>query len=342
VQEHKSAELGLSGGPNSVPKSAEPVVRPLVSVVIPVKNGGPLLVRVVESVLKQAEVNLAEVILIDSGSSDGAIDRVAHHERVRIHRIEPHEFGHGKTRNLGIELSAGEFVAMLTQDALPADRFWLYHLLLPFADPAVAGVFGRHTVHEHHSPSLKAELDGFFHSLLDFGQIVKIDCGDEQFEMNEQYRQRCHFFSDNNACLRRDVWKKIPYRDVNFAEDQLWALDILVAGYSKAFAPSALVHHSHQFGAKELLQRGFDEARAHKELFGYRSAQSGLAALATAHELAKHDVRSATNVGESAHYPSQLVERGAQQLGRVLGQSRLATRLVPLLSREQRIIEGKQ
>lgn len=42
-----------------------------------------------------------------------------------MYRIQPSEFDHGATRNLGISLSRGEYVALTVQDAVPLDGRWL-------------------------------------------------------------------------------------------------------------------------------------------------------------------------------------------------------------------------
>ena len=70
--------------------------------------------------------------------------------------------------------------------------------------------------------------------------------------------------------MRRSIWEKVPYPDVDFAEDQVWAQQIIDEGYAKAYAPTAAVYHSHDFGLWEKLQRSFDEARCFNIQFGYR------------------------------------------------------------------------
>ena len=99
---------------------------PLVTIVIPVYNGGELLSRVVETCLQQDLDAEFEILIIDSSSTDGCIDDLPKDDRIRIHRITKGEFGHGSTRNLGVNLAHGEFVAFLTQDAMPANKMWLW------------------------------------------------------------------------------------------------------------------------------------------------------------------------------------------------------------------------
>ena len=48
------------------------------------------------------------------------------------------------------------------------------------------------------------------------------------------------------------------------------ALDMLRAGYAKAYVPDAAVIHSHEYRV-EWLRRSFDEARALQEIYGFSS-----------------------------------------------------------------------
>src|SRR3954451_20981725 len=76
------------------------------SVIIPTKNPGPVFRQVLTSVLNQ-DVNFDyEVLVIDSGSTDGTLDYLSGIDdpRLRLHCIEPQSFSHGRTRNLGISM----------------------------------------------------------------------------------------------------------------------------------------------------------------------------------------------------------------------------------------------
>ncbi len=67
------------------------------------------------------------------------------------------------------------------------------------------------------------------------------------------------FYSDNNSCMRRDIWEKYPYDDVNFAEDQIWAKKMIELGYKKLYCPYAGVYHSHNYELETYKQRFYDE-----------------------------------------------------------------------------------
>lgn len=257
------------------------------AVVIPTKNAIRVLPRVLNKVLSQETPWPYEVIVIDSGSTDGTSQYLRDLSGIRLIEIPPSEFGHGKTRNLGAKLANAEFVAFLTHDAEPTDHRWLYNLVLSAEqNPQVAGVFGRHVAYDSASPFTKSDLDHHFAGFLTYPLVVSRDLDPLKYESDEGWRQMLHFYSDNNSLLRRSVWEALPYPDVEFAEDQIWAQRIIDAGYKKAYAPDAVVYHSHDFGFVEQLRRAFDESRNFAKYFGYRLSPNPRRALITASKFA--------------------------------------------------------
>ena len=243
---------------------------PHCTVVIPTKNAMPLFGRVLDAVLAQRTPWRFDVLVIDSGSTDGSDTHAEARPGVRVIRIAPAEFGHGRTRNRAIAATASPFVALLTHDAEPVNDTWLASLVAPFAkDERIAGVFGRHVAWPDADPFTRRDLDDHFRGFLVHPLVVDRETDAARYAGDIGWRQFLHFFSDNNACLRRSVWERTPYPDVEFAEDQLWARTIIEQGWRKAYAPDAVVHHSHDYGVFERLQRAFDEARSFKRDFGY-------------------------------------------------------------------------
>ncbi len=66
----------------------------------------------------------------------------------------------------------------------------------------------------------------------------------------------------------------MPFREVPYAEDRVLAIDMLRAGYAKAFVPQAAVLHSHDYTAVQELRRCFDEWRGLREVYGWREPAS--------------------------------------------------------------------
>jgi glycosyltransferase involved in cell wall biosynthesis len=240
---------------------------PLVTIIIPVKNGGGLLRECLAAVFSQQTDFPYEVLCVDSGSRDDSVDIIRSFP-ARLLRIEPTAFGHGRTRNLAIQNSHAPFVALLTQDAVPDDAAWLRELIAPMREnEEVAGVFGRHKPHPGCIPSEAFMLERHFAQFGTDTNLFRIRPGPEGWAHYEAHKAHYRFFSDNNAALRRSVWARIPYRDVEFMEDQLWGADVLEAGYIKAYAPRSVVRHSHNYSPLTQARRAFDEARFHREYF---------------------------------------------------------------------------
>ena len=267
-----------------------------VSVVIPTKNAGPILKDVLDAVFVQQTDWPYEVVIVDSGSSDGTVELIKKYSSIRLIEISPNEFGHGRTRNFAVSKSSGEFVAMITQDALPMHNKWLSSLVDTMeSDPCIAGVFGRHIAYPDANPFTKEELVEHFKGFLT-KPVVELDDPD-RYKVDEGYRQFLYFFSDNNALLRKSVWEEINYPEVDFAEDQAWARLIIEAGYKKAYSDDAVVSHSHDYGLLERLQRSFDEAFALRRLFNYQYGQGLKYAIRGFLALTFRDFRFALNNG---------------------------------------------
>src|SRR5688572_12288043 len=105
------------------------------SIVLLTKNGGELFDDVLAGLFRCDGILETEVLMIDSGSTDGTLERAARYPHIRVHTIPPAEFGHGRTRNLGVRLTARPVVVFLVQDATPATADFLARLTAPLAEP---------------------------------------------------------------------------------------------------------------------------------------------------------------------------------------------------------------
>jgi len=88
---------------------------PLVSAIIPVKDGERFLAEALNSVLEQGYRPL-EIIVVDDGSTDGTAEITRSFEEVRY--LFQTNQGHAAAMNLGIEKAGGEFLAFLDADDL--------------------------------------------------------------------------------------------------------------------------------------------------------------------------------------------------------------------------------
>jgi rhamnosyltransferase len=180
-----------------------------------------------------------------------------------------------------MERAQGEHVALLTQDAVPADELWLGRLLEGFAlADDVALVFGPYRPQPGASLMVSRELMEWFRLLSPNGQprVDRLGADERGIPARELLGPR-GFFTDANGCIARAAWESVQFRPVAYAEDHVLAHDMLRAGYAKVFIPDAAVLHSHDYTRWDWLRRSFDEARAMLEVYGF-SEQGELAPVA--------------------------------------------------------------
>src|SRR4051812_34766818 len=123
--------------------SESPSTMPLVSVLIPVYNGGRFLLASVQSALAQTYRD-PEVLVLDDGSTDGAVDDLlaaVSDPRLRVLR-HPNR-GLSATLNRGIQEAEGELLARLDADDLAHASRIERQVEAMLADPSLVLVGGQ-------------------------------------------------------------------------------------------------------------------------------------------------------------------------------------------------------
>jgi rhamnosyltransferase len=247
---------------------------PDITVAIPVRDGGALFARTLQALSTQTVAH--ELLVCDSRSSDGSAELARAHG-ARVIEIDPAHFSHGGTRNLLLNEARGAHVALLTQDAEPADVRWLERLLGGFELAEDVGlVCGPYLPRPDAPPVVRLELERWFASLAPDGK-VRVDRLDEHERATLPALALIGargFFTDANACIARAAWERAPFRKVSYAEDRVLAIDMLRAGYARAYVPDAAVLHSHVYTPAQELRRCFDEWRGLREVYGWREPLS--------------------------------------------------------------------
>ncbi|HEX6308361.1 MAG TPA: glycosyltransferase family 2 protein [Longimicrobiales bacterium] len=223
-----------------------------ISVVVPVRNGGGLFLHLCRALERARDLHDLDIIILDSGSSDGTPEE-AERSGFRTHRIPPAEFGHGRTRNLGVRLARGEVVCFLTHDVLPCTPDWPVRFAEAFADPAVAGVYGRQV------PRDASTMEMFFVALNYPQRPLRFDPGPRPHHP----RPGRVLFSNAFSAVRRQTALRIPFPDwIGYSEDLVWAHYILAAGHSLLYEPRAEALHAHHYSLRALFRRTYLVGRA--------------------------------------------------------------------------------
>lgn len=213
-----------------------------VSVVIPVKNEAHHIGQCIDAVLNQAVTLEYEIIAIDSGSTDNTLEIIKRFPAVKLVQIEPEEFGHGITRNLGGQTARGECIVFLNADALPVDENWLAPLIDAVkSDDRVAGAYSRHLPRPDCHLYMKRDL------LKSMPPEKVIRSRDRKLNYTQ--------FSTVSAAVRKEIWQRYPFaRDIVIAEDQEWAKRVLDQGFNIVYEPASTVLHSHNYSPRELFE----------------------------------------------------------------------------------------
>ena len=129
------------------------MLKPSVSVILPVFNCERYLGEAIESLFAQGHSNL-QVIVIDDGSEDGSRNVVASFGD-RIEYAYQENSGIGAARNHGLQLAKGDYIAFIDSDDRWADAKLERQLGAFREDPDLDLVFGH--VAQFISPELDAE-----------------------------------------------------------------------------------------------------------------------------------------------------------------------------------------
>lgn len=227
----------------------------MISIIILTKNPSSRIKNVLLAVFNQKIDDEFEVIIIDSGTSDGSLD-IEEVSQTRLIKISSSDFGHGKTRNFAVDFAKGEYVVMLVQDAIPVNDKWLYELIQPLkTDENVAGVYSRQIPYSDAGILEKSMLS------INYPDAFQIRKNKERLTVRDV------FFSNVSSAMRKDLLLKFRFReDLIMSEDQAWAKDVIESGYTIVYNPESIVYHSHKYSLTKVFQRFFDSGVSLKNL----------------------------------------------------------------------------
>ncbi len=204
--------------------------------------------RLLEGIAQQT-LKAVEIIVVDSGSSDGTLKVVSRYP-ARVLHISPRRFSFGRSLNLGCSQARGRFLVLASAHVYPVFDDWLERLLEPLRrDPELALVYGKQR--------------GVENSRLSERRVF------EQWFPDSSCPRQGHPFCNNaNAALRRRLWQEIPYdEELTGLEDIDWARRAQARGYAIAYCAEAEVKHLHRESWPQVFKRYQREALALGRIF---------------------------------------------------------------------------
>ncbi len=217
------------------------------SIVIRAYNEEKHIGRLLEG-LRQQTLKDVEIILVDSGSTDGTVS-VAESFGARLVRIPSNEFTFGRSLNLGVRAATRDLVVIASAHVYPVYPDWLESLLRPFAEGNVALTYGKQrgpdTAHF-------SEQQVYHQWYPDLGSP----------------RQRTAFCNNANAAIRKSLWEKNPYDEaLTGLEDLAWAKWAKEQGYDIAYVAEAEIIHLHNETPAGVFNRYRREGMAFKRIY---------------------------------------------------------------------------
>jgi len=216
---------------------------PLVSIVMRSFNEAWAL-RETLPALQAQEYRNWELIVIDSGSTDGSVELIRQARPRHFVQIQPHDYHPPRVMNHGVRLAGSNFVIFLNADATPQGSHWLRPLVRLLFNPRVAAVYGR--------------------------QIPRPDCRAVYardyaacFGPQHTAARRDDFFSMVSSGIRKDIWAGRGFNEnLQYSEDDEYARWCRARGCRVLYAPGSCVMHSHNYTPAQAAKRSFGEGRA--------------------------------------------------------------------------------
>ncbi len=226
-----------------------------ISIVMLVKNELTKLEKSLPIVLSQEGEYSYEILIIDSGSTDGSLDFIkkiaSNNDKIKLHIISPEEFHHARTRNLGASMTNGRYLVFLGGDAIPLNKLWLQNLVAPLDgcdSNQIAACYGKQI------PKKNADIMNTCRITYNYPDKDLIK--DMSFDGSTKEK---YFFSSVNCAINRKAFDGAIFSEnIPVIEDIYFSYTAIQAGYKIVYSGKAAVEHSHNCNFYEIFQRYFD------------------------------------------------------------------------------------
>ena len=216
----------------------------LISIVIRTLNESVYLEELLQSLVDQKTNGLIyEVVLVDSGSSDGTLE-IAQRYGCHIQHIKREVFSFGRSLNMGCEAARGEIIVIISGHCVPTDEHWLQKLCQPILEGKADYSYGR-------------QVGGSL-SRFSEGRIFA-----KYYPEQSSIPQEGFFCNNANAAISRQVWIDYNFDEILTGLEDMELAQRLIRDERKvAYVADACVAHHHVEPWRQVKHRFEREAIA--------------------------------------------------------------------------------
>ena len=224
------------------------VGRPRASVVIRTLNEARYLDELLKGIREQLTDNLGtEVVLVDSGSTDGTL-AIAEKHGCKIVHIKREEFSFGRSLNRGCEAAQGDILVITSGHCVPASELWLQNLCRPLTESIAQYSYGK----QLGGPS----------SYFSEGRVF-----DKYFPDVSKLPQDGFYCNNANSALLKSTWQRYRFdEELTGLEDMALAQRMVRDGGKVAYVCDAAVYHHHSETWPQVRRRFEREAIALQQI----------------------------------------------------------------------------
>lgn len=233
-----------------------------IDVIIPTYKPGKEFEKLIGRLQKQ-EYPIHKIIIINTRTDIFPEELDRSNYEIEITHIEPDQFDHGGTRNMGAGMSDADIVVYMTQDAIPVDEKLIGTFAKIFEEnPDIGIAYGRQL------PREECNIIERYTRRFNYPEKSLIKTKEDLPRLGI----KTFFCSDVCAAYRRNYLLSAGgFEDPTiFNEDMIFAGKRIYAGDKVAYVAEAKVIHSHNYTGRQQFHRNFDLAVSqtqHPEVF---------------------------------------------------------------------------
>lgn len=279
-----------------------------VDIIIPAYHPGNEFEKLLESLSGQS-YPVEKILVMNTEAEFWNPEWESKFPKVKVTHLKKSEFDHGGTRRMAAELSDGDVMVYMTQDAVPADENLIRNLIRPLQEnPRVGAAYARQLARED-----CAYLEKYTRA-FNYPEISSIKWEKD----TDKYGIKTYFCSNVCAAYRKSIYEENGgfVKKAIFNEDMIYAGTIAKKGYGIAYVADACVIHSHNYSCRQQFHRNFDlgvSQAEHPEIFsGIPSEGEGL-------RLVKKSLAYLVKTGHIWLIPKLVGQSGFKYIGYFLG-----------------------